>query len=161
MNTAQHIHKHIIPAAFALLPPRMTSEAAAAQLLAIGFIESDFRYRQQVRGPARGFWQFEQGGGVRGVLEHPQTRSYIREVLATLSYPPLIWDCHVAIEHNDVLAAAFARLLLWSSPMSLPGRDDPAAGWKLYLSTWRPGKPRPDAWGAHFARAWRIVDGDE
>ena len=48
------------------LPDRMLSDEAVTMMLAIGYQESRFEHRRQIRGPARGFWQFEHGGGVVG-----------------------------------------------------------------------------------------------
>ena len=121
-------------------------------LLAIGYQESRFERRAQVEGPARGFWQFEQGGGVRGVLEHHTTRKLARDVLTSLRYSTTCsaTDCYRFIEHNDVLAAAFARLLLHTYPKPLPALDDRDEGWRQYIAAWRPGKPHPETW----AEAW-------
>src|SRR5690606_38643231 len=66
--------------AYALLPSRMDSDRATVMLLAIGLQESRFEHRRQIKGPARGFWQFERGRGVRGVLTHPATAALAREV---------------------------------------------------------------------------------
>ncbi|MCY1303002.1 hypothetical protein D9M70_526890 [compost metagenome] len=44
-----------------------------------------------------------------------------------------------ALEHDDVLAAGFARLLLWSDPKPLPLAGDEQGAFDLYLRTWRPG----------------------
>lgn len=161
MTTIEYVNAHVFPAVFALLPPRMDTRQARAMLLAIGLQESLFKYRLQIRGPARGFWQFEQRGGVRGVLEHSSTKDVIRPVLETMSYDSrkdyAPSECYEAIAHNDVLATMFARLLLWSSPLPLPKEGDAHGGWQLYLSTWRPGKPKPGPWDANFERAWGIV----
>lgn len=48
----------------------MDSAAARCQMLAIGLQESRLQHRRQNGGPARGFWQFEKGGGVKGILFH-------------------------------------------------------------------------------------------
>ena len=64
-----------------LLPAKMDSPQARAMLKAIALQESRFEHRKQIGGPARGFWQFEQGGGVRGVLNHPYSREHIRRIL--------------------------------------------------------------------------------
>jgi hypothetical protein len=62
---------------------------------------------------------------------------------------------HLAIEHNDILAACFARLLLWTDPRLLPqGPERAVDGWAQYLATWRPGKPHAATWGGHFSTAW-------
>jgi hypothetical protein len=59
-----------------------------------------------------------------------------------------------AIEHNDVLAAVFARLLLWTVPGRLPGRAEPVRAWNQYLSAWNPGKPHEETWAPLFELAW-------
>lgn len=157
-ETADFVSGHVYPAALSLLPARMDSPEARAMLLAIGAQESAFKHRVQVQGPARGFWQFEEGGGVRGVLEHPVTRPILLPILDTLCYKPVPLDCYIALAHNDVLAAVFARLLLWTHPKALPARGDAAGAWAYYLATWRPGKPHPDVWPALYDRAWKTVE---
>ena len=155
------IHRFILPAAYSVLPERMQSDAATAMLLAIGLQESKFKYRKQVRGPARGFWQFEQGGGVAGVLRHPATSQPIRQALRSLCYDSMSDApkvCHGLITDNDILAAVFARLLLWTVPGRLPNRNEPDYGWQCYIDGWRPGKPHRSAWNAYFASAWQRVD---
>ena len=110
-------------------------------LLAIGLQESRFVHRRQIGGPARGFWQFEQGGGVRGVLAHPASAALARQVCQVRGVPPTAPSVYSRLELDDVLAAAFARLLLWTDPARLPRTGDADAAWALYLRTWRPGKP--------------------
>jgi hypothetical protein len=58
-----------------------------------------------------------------------------------------------ALERDDVLAAAFARLLLWTDACPLPALGDWAGGWDYYLRTWRPGKPKPDKWPGLYRQA--------
>lgn len=133
--------------------PGMYSPHAKILMLAIAYQESGIRHRAQIGGPARGYWQFEQGGGVRGVLTHPASKPHIRRVLTALDYDPgaTAADCYAAIEHNDILAAAFARLLLWTDPFPLP--DHAGDAWGLYIRTWRPGRPHPATWYANYKKA--------
>lgn len=149
-----------IEQALALLPPAMDSRAARVMLLAIGLQESGLHERVQIvagggKGPARGLWQFERGGGVRGVLTHQQTAPLAlrvcqaRQVSAVTS---VVWG---ELETDDVLAAAFARLLLYSDPQQLPINAD--AGWALYQRTWRPGKPKPETWLGFYRRAQEAI----
>lgn len=155
----EQVQHYTLPAAFALLPQAMQTEEATALLLAIGLQESRFVHRRQVGGPARGFWQFELGG-VKGVLEHEATMHIIADVSASLRYggnTPL--ELHLALEHNDVLAAAFARCLLYTLPNRLPGEHDAAAGWACYVAGWRPGKPLRDTWDNFYQRAWALTSG--
>jgi len=150
---------YAIEPALSLLPPSMTSDAARAMLLAIGLQESKFTHRHQIGGPAVSFWQFE-SAGVIGVLHHRASTDAIMKALAALQYRnPSPHTCATAIEHNDVLAAAFARCLLWTLPGPLPTRGEVDLGWNEYLAAWRPGRPKPDTWADHFAHAWAVVDG--
>lgn len=157
-DAVYYTHKYTVPAALALLPGRMTTPSAKAMLLAIGMQESRFDNRVQLpNGPAHGYWQFEKGGGVRGVLGHASTAPIIVHVLQTLNYRANEAECYAAISHNDVLACVFARLLLWTVPGALPIPSDPQRAWLQYLNGWRPGKPHPQTWPAFYAEAWRIV----
>lgn len=136
-----------IDPALALLPPKMGTPAARIMLLAIGLQESRFEHRRQLIGnppqpigPAKSFWQAEQGGGmVHGVRLHAATGAIAAELYrarAVAANDAAIWN---AVEHDDVLAAALARLLLWSDPQRLPGAGEEQGAWALYLRTWRPG----------------------
>jgi hypothetical protein len=158
------ISGYILPAALRVLGPPYDSPEARALLLAIGLQESRFTHRAQVRGPARGFWQFEKGGGVMGVLTHPTTVAPVREAMGALRYhtPGETLDetaarMHGTLEHNDTLAAVFARLLLWTLRAPLPGPDQPSLGWGQYLDAWRPGDPHAQTWNAFYAEAWARV----
>lgn len=162
-------HTHTIPAALSLLPGRMDSPEARAEMLAIGLHESDFVARQQGgtkktpgRGPAKSLWQFEETGGAAELLETPSTRAILTPICDILGYPR--WtaaDLHEAMEHNDVLAAVMARLLLWKDPRSMALRHEAQKGYAIYLARWR---PNPDAalkhsvdWPKNFRLAWEIV----
>lgn len=147
--------------ALALLPPKMDTPAARVMLLAIGLQESRFEHRRQLIGnppkpigPAKSFWQAEQGGGmVHGVRLHAQTVAIAADVYrvrGVAANDAAIWN---AIEHDDVLAGVLARLLLWSDLNALPRVGDVEAAWALYMRTWRPGKPHPETWPAFYARA--------
>jgi hypothetical protein len=154
--TLAYVLTHTLPAAAALLPPQMDTPAARVMLLAIGLQESRFEHRRQLGGgPARGFWQFEKGGGVAGVLAHPASRGRATAVCMALCYPdsvPVVYD---ALADNDVLAAAFARLLLWTLPAPLA--TTAGDGWRQYLEAWRPGMPRPATWAASYQTAAAAV----
>lgn len=106
-------------------------------------------------GPARGWWQFEQGGGVAGVLNHAATRDWARKAAAhheVSAEPAAVWR---ALEGHDQLATVFARLLLWSDPRPLPTTEQEA--WDYYLRNWRPGKPHQSTWAANWQTADRTV----
>ncbi len=168
MTPAGCLSTVIVPA-LGLLTPPMDTPPARAMLLAIALQESGLQHRRQIGsyrdgkpvfGPARGWWQFEKDGGTAAVLEHPASRRQAADVLAAQGMvdPPLR-AVHLALETDDLLAACFARLLLWTDPRGLPRSPaDHAQGWLIYLGTWRPGKPKEQTWAGHFATAWRTVN---
>ena len=151
--TLSEIQAQAIEPAFLLLPARMESREATVMLLAIGLQESRFENRRQIGGPARGFWQFERGGGVAGVLRHPASRDAALKVCDARGVSPVPEQVYQRLEFDDVLAAAFARLLLFTDPAKLPKPGDADGAWQLYLRTWRPGKPHPHTWPELYAQA--------
>lgn len=140
-----------------MLPVNFNTQAARLMMLVIQKQEDPEERRYQVvrrvdgtlpknivgpktaKGPARGLWQFEAGGGIHGVLTHKKTRDHIRVICDHYNVPATARACWEAVENNDILAACFARLLLWSDPLPLPKINEPESAWDLYLRTWRPG----------------------
>lgn len=154
--TINYVHKLIIPAAHKLLPAEWDSAEARAMEVTIALQESRLRYRRQVGGPAHGFLQFERGGGWQGVLTHPVTREHATRVLAIMAYGlPDVTD-YYALEHNDILAFVFGRLLLRTHPKALPKRNEPGYAWDYYMNLWRPGKPHRHTWDAFYKQAWSL-----
>lgn len=154
MSQLGTIVRTAIDPALAMLPAKMDTPAARVQLLAIGLQESRFLYRRQLgNGPARGLWQFERTGGVRGVLTHPASREYAYRICGGRGLSPVAAAVHPALETDDVLAAAFARLLMWTDGWRLPAVGDAQGGWEMYIRTWRPGKPHPQTWAGLYAQA--------
>ena len=175
--TLSEIRERAIAPALALLPARMSSPEAEVMLLAIGLQESRFQHRRQLvgspprpTGPAKSFWQAEQGGGmVTGLLRYHDDS--VRDLAVGLcavrgvdQSPRAVWD---AIERDDVLAAGLARLLMWTDRPPLPALHDVEGGWQLYLRTWRPGAhSRGDAaakaslrqkWAKNYGKALEAV----
>ncbi len=152
----------IIPAATELSPFGITDSLDARRfLLAIALQESALKHRRQVTaggeeaGPASSFWQFEKNGGCKGVLQHHRTAPPMRAVCDAFNVESnslALWE---AMRYQDIVAAAAARLLVYSLPHALPTTADD--GWKQYLSAWRPGKPHPATWTAHWATASKTV----
>ena len=149
----------IIEPALRILPPMMTCLNAKAMMLAIGMQESRLTHRKQIGGPARGLWQFERGGGVAGVLRHPRTQGHAATVCRRLGNAGTTSSVYHQLEHGDVLAACFARLLLWTLPGDLPTREDVDGAWDQYIVAWRPGKPHPATWADFYREAWEVVSG--
>lgn len=141
--------KDAVNESYKLLPMKMDSPFARINQAAIGQQESGYLVRRQYgNGPARGYWQFEEGGGVKGVMEHKATSELARSVCHARGVPFVrrtVWE---ALETDDVLAAAFCRLLMWTDSGKLPTNE--ADGWAMYARTWRPGKPHPDKWPASW-----------
>ena len=154
MSPVDYIERYVLGATMLLLPQGMDSAAARAMLIAIGLQESRFLHRRQIGGPAHGFWQFEHGGGIRGVLQHRETRDHIRQILSSMAYDDASTTSYQAVCDNDVLACAYARLLLWTVPGPLPARGEADNAWQYYLAGWRPGKPHRATWDAFYLQAW-------
>lgn len=126
---------------------------AIALLLAIAQVESLCRWRRQIRGPARSFWQIEPATG----LDILRTRPNAREFWQRLHLPePTPTNVRAALEFSDTGACMIARELLWSRiKANLPQLEDDAAEEALrqYLQAWRPGRPHPDK----FVEAWPLA----
>jgi hypothetical protein len=147
----------IVAPALAMLPDRMNSPEARVMLIAIALQESALTHRKQIGGPARGLWQFEQGGGVAGVLRHPASKSFAARVCAARGVVASPVDVYYSLERDDLLACAFARLLLWTDAAPLPPVLHTWRAWDYYLRTWRPGQPHASRWGANHDSAVAAV----
>lgn len=149
-----------------MLPPRMDTPAARVLLLATALQESRLIHRRQLvgnpprpTGPAKGFFQMEQGGGVLGVLRHRASRDMMLGICKAKDIPPTsraVWD---AIENDDVLACYSARLLYWTDSRPIPDVGDADSMWDYYMRVWRPGKPHHQTWNDLHWRAMKAVLG--
>lgn len=151
------VRRLVIEPALLLLPARLDSPRALVMLLAIGLQESRFTARRQIGGPAVGLWQFEAGGGIRGVISHAVTRPLVQAACRRLGETCCVSQVYAALSSNDVLAGVFARLLLFSDPAPLPAIGDVEGAWALYMRTWRPGKPHRETWDAFYAQAMECI----
>jgi hypothetical protein len=143
-------------------PGKMLQTGSRALLIAIALQESRMKHRRQLGGgPARGLWQFELGetpqAGVRGILNHAATGKIIRDLLTALNYDHSPETSYHVIEHNDLLAITYARLLIWTVAGALPTRGQHQYAWDYYISGWHPGKPHRDTWSAFYDEAWEMV----
>jgi len=166
----EFLERTINPALEELVPHGIpVNDRARVMLMAIGLQESRLVHRFQLplagatnrKGPARGFWQFEAGGGVAGVMTHNATKDRVlhfvrRHVGSTNNHA--IW---ASLEWEDTLAVVFARLLLWSDPRALPEPTlaNEQAAWDYYIRNWRPGKPHRQTWARIWADSIRFVCG--
>lgn len=152
----------IIPALTELAARGIEDTPAARRfLLAIALQESALAHRRQVvtggeeNGPAVSFWQFEKGGGCKGVLSHHAVKAHAEALCLAYNVqatPGGLWE---AMRFNDVVAAGMARLLVYTLPSALP--KSAAEGWAQYLAAWRPGKPHPDRWARNWGIATDVV----
>ncbi len=126
------------------------NQAADVLVMTIAGQESRWTYRRQIGGPARSYWQFEKGGGVSGVLNHPSTTLKAKAICGPLDIESDMATVYEAMAWNDTLACAMARLLLWTDPAPLPAVGDKEGAWQYYLRTWRPGMPHPETWSGLY-----------
>ncbi len=153
------VYETAIKPALALLPERMNSKKALVMLIAIGLQESRLTERRQIPvAHARGLWQFERGGGVRGVLNFHSTHDLAKHIALDRIGKSDANSVYESLEHDDVLAAVLARLLIWTDPKTLPEMGDEQGAWDLYARTWRPGKPHRNTWSALYKQALEFVE---
>lgn len=157
----------LIKTGMSYLPASLNTVNARTQLLAISGQEADWRHRAQIlngggKGPARGLWQFERGGGVAGVMAHKASKAYAQQICALRRVPFTAIDIWRALETDDVLAVVFARLLLLTDPKPLVHATiaNEQASWDIYQRNWRPGKPHRDSWGYYWKEAISVVAKD-
>ena len=130
-------------------------------LLAIALQESALRHRRQVvvggaeNGPASSFWQFERGGGCKGVLTHYRVAPTMLQLCADFNVEPTPAGLWEAMRYHDIVATIAARLLLYTLPSKLATTADD--GWAQYLAAWRPGRPHPKTWAANWELATLTV----
>lgn len=133
-------------------PPR--DPKADRQLLATMVQETEIRYRLQISGPARSFYQFERIA-ILDVMTRQRTEPVAELVCAVLGFQfnaDVVFD---KVAYNDVLATCFARLNYRNSRVPLPSTQE--EGWTAYNSAWKPGKPRPAHWAASWAAACKTI----
>lgn len=158
MNLIDVMRLGVIPA-LEMLPPHFDTPDARTLMLAIGLQESRFKYRRQMgNGPARSFYQFEERGGVLGILTHSASKTHMMRVCNIRNVPFKTRDVWVAMEHDDVLAAFCCRMLLWTDPRPLPQAADRDGGWAYYIRNWQPGKPHPASWPDLHNKARLFID---
>lgn len=159
MTAAEFLPRVIRPAqAWCTLHATLPQSPASDRiLLAIAGQESNWQHRAQIvhassqRGPARGFWQFERGGGVAGVINHAASRDRAEALCRAAGVQVLADAAWRNIEMHDGLAYGFARLLLLTDPPAIPTTQD--AAWACYMRCWRPGKPHLSTW----PRVWEAA----
>jgi hypothetical protein len=137
--TPQTADQLIIVPTLAWLGAPYDSPEARLLLLAIALQESHLKHRkQQPVAHAKGFWQFEKGGGCAGFETDPHQKVF-RKAATALNFPFRSAETWTLIgEGADHLACVMARGLLWSHPKPLPTIGDEEAAFAYYLKQWRP-----------------------
>lgn len=154
---AAQCYRQVLPRAYAQLPSKMESPQASVQLLAIFLQESGLtERRQRGNGPARGIGQCEIES-IQNAFQHPVTSGLAKQVATNLGYDPVAVLVYDQLANDDVLAACFARLILWLDPGPLPTLGHEAAAWDYYKRNWRPGKPRIADWHENYEAAIEAV----
>lgn len=160
------VAKAALAQAVEILGERYGKPEAQVMVLAIGGQETKYLARRQIikkngklvpEGPATGFWQFELGGGVTGVMTHPASKALAQRLCEARAVPfnrEAVW---AQLQYDDVLAAGFARLLLLTDPRPLPKIGDSEPAWQCYIRNWRPGKPHPETWATAYLEALKAV----
>lgn len=124
------------------------NDQARVLVMTIAGQESAWKYRRQIGGPARSFWQFERHGGVAEVFQkQPDKLSAVCAVAEIPFDPDTVYE---AMAWNDLLACSMARLLLWGDPAPLPALGDKEGAWDTYILNWRPGAPHHDTWSGLY-----------
>jgi hypothetical protein len=143
----------VVDPALAWLGPPYDRPEARLMLLAIAMQESGCAARCQAGGPARSVWQIEPATAALVMGRWPVGRA----VLAELLLWPAWTDRGVlaqGLQWSDLGAAVIARGILWLEPRPLPAIGDQEGAWAYYsLRTWRPGRPRPEAWARSYGQA--------
>ena len=145
--------KAAVDESYLLLPQKLDSVFARRQQASIGWQESKYLTRVQYGGgPAHSYWQQEETGGIHGVMNFKADGGKIaalaRSVCHARGVPFVRHDVWKAMATDDVLGAAFCRLLMYTDAYPVPKTEK--EGWEMYLRPWRPGKPHPEEWAASW-----------
>lgn len=158
--SAELVLAKVIKPGLDFVPAKLRGAPGQVMVLSIFQQESGLEHRiQQPNGPAKGLGQFERGGGVRGVMNHPASMDMAQSACRALDVP---WDektIYDQLQFNDYLAVVFARLLLWTDKSPIPTLGDAEASWQYYVRNWRPGKPHREKWNGYYTRAIKAVMG--
>lgn len=139
------------------LPAKMSSDSVTLQMMVTAKQESGLNARWQTgNGIARGLWQMEQPT-VNLVMINKNSAGYLRTFIEQKLKMPMystsiIYD---ALDKDDFMACAMARLLYWDDPNPMPKVGDLNGAWQYYLRIWRPGAPDFTRWQSAYAEAMR------
>ena len=142
------------------------TDAARAMLYAAGLQESNLSARFQAtpassalrKGAGRGLWQMRIDD-VSRLLTTNSTKERseaISNKYVGSVHPHAVW---ATLEYNDVLAAIFARLMLWPDPAALPAPAavNERAALDYYIRCWRPNSPREKDWTVNWRATVEMI----
>ncbi|GBQ28447.1 hypothetical protein AA12717_2955 [Gluconacetobacter sacchari DSM 12717] len=137
----RNVVTHVLVPVLALLDLPGDQTARRQLMAGIGNVESGYRARRQVGGPALGWWQVEPATHddlCRNWLPyHPALAAITRSLLPARYGGVLIGSAQAMVE-NDEYAACIGSLVFFRSAAPLPPRDDPVAqcaAWKRGYNT--------------------------
>lgn len=119
-------------------------QAARELLLYTGAAESGYRYRRQIGGPARGYWQMEPATEEdirRNYFSHrPGLWETVKDIAECIGLvgTTITYERMRSLEHNPYYACAMARVHYLRVPDPLPLAGDlagQAAYWKQHYNT--------------------------
>lgn len=120
---------------------------ASRLLYAIGLQESEFQHRKQIKGPAKGFFQFEPIACLEVINRD-------KPLLEQHKLPTNHRDLYNVLQWSEVGMILSARILLYyGSPYRLPKKHETEHAWQNYLKAWRPGKPRLGDWWGNWSKS--------
>ena len=94
------------------------SPAALNLVAGIGMVESGYRTRKQIGGPALGYWQMEPATEQDCWVNFLDYRPLLAGLVRKIAYPSQ--PQHQLLLTNDAYAAAMCRIRLYRSPNPLP-----------------------------------------
>lgn len=137
----QNVTAHILIPVLALLDLPGDQTARRQLMGGIGNIETGYRTRHQIGGPALGWWQVEPATHddlCRNWLAYrPSLAAAARSFLPARYGDVLVGSAEAMVE-SDEYAACIASLVFFRSDEPLPPRDDPVAqcgAWKRGYNT--------------------------
>ena len=154
--TAADLLSLIVRPTLRWLGEKYATHEAEVLLIAIAIQESRLAARrQQPSGPARSYWQIE-----------PQTAKAVylkwgtgQRALDKLGLRPVtLLIAKEQMEWSEVGSCIIARGILYLDSKPLPWVGNEDAAWDYYANrTWRPGKPRHNAWQQSYSTAMDAV----
>lgn len=134
MIDLKHIKYEIVTPALKRIG--LASPAAINLVTGIGLVESGYRTRKQVNGPALGYWQMEPATERDCWTNFLNYRPFLAGLVRKIAEPDK--PSSLLLLSNDAYASAMCRIRLYRSPDPLPSPDCALAlcqYWKLHYNS--------------------------